>query len=434
MAVFSSSPNDARQAVDLDAKDITRRQFSYEPKERRDESIITADPFEPLAFPYYRLDLTPESKLANNKPRWLASVVPPLRRRRTDMTYFDGPEYISSSAIMARLWQIAADGIPMTAVFPRAQHPITVRQFVDLVDFVRQHHHVAPDEDDDDDSSPPPLEASYEEIDGMPAVRFFCSTPNNTATTLNNKIDKKQQPQQNYNASTIERRIQAWVNRVLVKLQICPFTKSVKYSGQGAGPSVPVASIYYGTSHAQTVSQILADIWRCMDDMLVAGPTNISSILLAAPNFDDRFPLWSGVVFTVLEHSVMAARATDTLGVVCFHPLYQTPDGSSFPGFGHMHSVTRLQRWCNAAADNDNDDNNDNDSLITMTIDRRQAAAGGAWQRRTPHAVINVLRAEQLIAAESLRNTPHLYRDNIRKLLAIADELPNALAHERQLE
>jgi hypothetical protein len=138
---------------------------------------------------------------------------------------------------------------------------------------------------------------------------------------------------------------------------------------------------------------------------------------------------------TVLEHSVMAARATDTLGVVCFHPLYQTPDGSSFPGFGHMHSVTRLQRWCNAAADNDDNNDNDSDSLIATTnIDRRQAAAGGAWQRRTPHAVINVLRAEQLIAAESLRNTPDLYRDNIRKLLAIADELPNALAHERQLE
>lgn len=293
----------------------------------------------------------------------------------------------------------------------------------------------------------------------MPAVRFFrtiitasssstpqqqqqpneMGAPNTTNTTTNNnKIDKKQQqPQQQqhyYNAATIERRIQAWVNRVLVKLQICPFTKSVKYSGQGAGPSVPVAAIYYGTSNAQTVTQILADIWHCMDEMLIAGPTNISSILLAAPNFDHQFPLWSGVVFTVLEHSVLAARATDTLGVVCFHPSYQTPDGSSFPGFGHMHSVARLQRWCNDAADSNHDNNTDNDRHLTTIIDRRQAAAGGAWQRRTPHAVINVLRAEQLIAAESLRNTPHLYRDNIRKLLAIADELPNALAHERQLK
>jgi hypothetical protein len=363
-------------------------QFSDEqkvyPQPHQEESTM-GDPFEPMAFPYWRLDLTPASKLPPSTAlsRWLASLV---ARRRSNVTYFDGKEYISSSSIMARLWRIAADGIPMIAAFPRAQlQAISIRQFVDLLDFLQQH---VPG-----DSS---LTANYEDMDGIPAIRFTAASSSRSSlssTSSTSCSTSSSTNRQHYNAPTIERRIQAWVDRVLVKMQICPFTKSVKYSGQGAGPAVPVA----------------------MDDMLVAGPMNISSILLAAPYFDDHFRLWSGPVFTVLEHSVIAARATADLGVVCFHPLYQTPDGSSFPGFGHMHSVTRLQQWAGLT-------------------DRRLAAAGGAWQRRTPHAVINVLRAEQLVAAESLRNTPDLYRDNIHKLLAIRDELPMALAHERQLE
>jgi hypothetical protein len=44
-------------------------------------------------------------------------------------------------------------------------------------------------------------------------------------------------------------------------------------------------------------------------------------------------------------------------------------------------------------------------------------AAGGAWQQRTPHATINVLRADQLEIAEKRRTTGNLYTDNICKLV-----------------
>jgi hypothetical protein len=359
----------------------------------------TGDPYEPVAFPSFRLDLTPESKLsANVAPKWQRPFLSRLRRR-SNVTYFDNES--SSSSIMATLWRIVAGGTPIVAVFPQAEHAITIRQFVDLLDFC---HQVVPR-----DSS---LQASFETIDGSPAIRFV-------PTTTSLPIVPTYKSKNIINAKTMERRLQAWVNRVLVKLQICPFTKSSKYSGQGVGPTVPVAKIAYHTSHACTVSGVMADAWQAMDDMLVAGPKEISSILLAVPNFDDRFRLWAGPVFTALEHSVIAAQATKTLGVVCFHPQYQTPDGSTFPGFGQMHSVTRLQKWSGGGGE---------------MMDRSLAAAGGAWQRRTPHAVINVLRAEQLVAAEALRNTPQLYKENIQKLLAIADDLPKALAQEQQLK
>jgi hypothetical protein len=64
-----------------------------------------------------------------------------------------------------------------------------------------------------------------------------------------------------------------------------------------------------------------------------------------------------------------------------------------------------------------------------------QVAAGGAWQRRTPHATVNVLRADQLEIAEKKRNSAKLYPKNIAKLLAIGnDQLQQDLNRERNLK
>jgi hypothetical protein len=70
-----------------------------------------------------------------------------------------------------------------------------------------------------------------------------------------------------------------------------------------------------------------------------------------------------------------------------------------------------------------------------------EIAAGGAWQRRTPHATINVLRAEQLEAAEGRRSTGELYGRNIRVLVGKGgggggvglDKLAEDLERERRL-
>mmetsp|Transcript_24486 Transcript_24486/g.32638 ORF Transcript_24486/g.32638 Transcript_24486/m.32638 type:complete len:172 (-) Transcript_24486:55-570(-) len=143
--------------------------------------------------------------------------------------------------------------------------------------------------------------------------------------------------------------------------------------------------------------------------MIDAGPSGrngISSILLAAPTFDTNFPLWAGPVFAMLESGVSATNSEPAIGVVCFHPQYATPDGSSWPGFGHMHSVPRLRKWL--------EERNPN---LSEMLSEEEVAAGGAWQRRTPHAVINVLRAEQLEVAEGRRATGVLYAENIRVLI-----------------
>ena len=141
-----------------------------------------------------------------------------------------------------------------------------------------------------------------------------------------------------------------------------------------------------------------------------SGKQGISSILLAAPAYDHDFDLWSGPVFAMLENGVLACGLEKRVGVVCFHPFYRTPDGSSFPGFGHMHSVPRLKKMVQ-----------EHDPSMKERLTDEEIAAGGAWQRRTPHATINVLRAEQLEAAEGRRVTGKLYAENIRKLVGKPD-------------
>jgi len=236
-----------------------------------------------------------------------------------------------------------------------------------------------------------------------------------------------------------ERRTKAWVKRVLVGLGICPFTKSDVKSGQGLGDmGVPVANIMYSYSEAladggeNDVYLLMADVWGAIFDMISAGPSGkngVSSILLSAPGFDDDFSLWAGPVFAMLESGVGAIEAEEMIGVVCFHPKYVTPDGKSWPGFGHMHSLVRLKKWCNEHT------LQPHSNEIPLTDD--EVAAGGAWQRRTPHAVINVLRAEQLEAAEGRRKTGELYARNVGVLVGKGgiglDDLQSALENERSL-
>jgi hypothetical protein len=171
--------------------------------------------------------------------------------------------------------------------------------------------------------------------------------------------------------------------------------------------------------------------------MIQAGPegkTGVSSILLAAPYYDDDFDLWAGPIFAILEASVVAAGAENDIGVVCFHPRYATPDGSTFPGFGHMHSVPRLAKWWEGYVNSD-PKATDTPEEDKKKLDTDEIAAGGAWQRRTPHATINVLRADQLAVAESRRQSEVLYPKNIERLVIDigSDQLAIDLEKERQM-
>ena len=74
-----------------------------------------------------------------------------------------------------------------------------------------------------------------------------------------------------------------------------------------------------------------------------------------------------------------------------------------------LNNFLGLRSWLQK----DIDDNDTNELLLS----NEDIAAGGAWQRRTPHAIVNVLRADQLEKAEKKRSTKNLYVRNIHVLV-----------------
>ena len=243
----------------------------------------------------------------------------------------------------------------------------------------------------------------------VPTIVFTIrENESNASNNSKNPMNPRKHESQSrlYEESIITSRIQSWVGRVLVNHKVCPFTKSIHKSGQGLSDlGVPVGKIAYHTSQScpSSIFLLMSDTWNAILDMIVAGPSGkkgISSILLASPGFDNYFDLWAGPIFAMLEACVSACNGEKQVGIVCFHPYYKTPDGTSWPGFGHMHSVPRLLQWVKQfqfdkdgkLKDQSSDQQNEDDVLWT----EMDVAAGGAFQRRTPHSVINVLRADQL--------------------------------------
>jgi hypothetical protein len=88
------------------------------------------------------------------------------------------------------------------------------------------------------------LEAHIDDDAPIPTVVLTASTQLNDSTFYT-------ESKSNLTRDIIKARTQDWVGRVLVKLKICPFTKSTTKSGQGLGDlGVPVGKIAYHYSEA----------------------------------------------------------------------------------------------------------------------------------------------------------------------------------------
>jgi hypothetical protein len=392
-------------------------------------------------FPRYRVDLSPALRQDSRSPlvaSLLGGIQSSLNQRQLKQQGYQPVLGLSDLDVFCFLWTKAvelatterssdadrgADGLGLVRLaFPESQ-PQVIRNWLDLLDWIQDF-----ETREGIISVEQRIRASFSLQSDVPCL--VLASP----TTLHVP------PAQTFSAEVTDNQTRSWVQRVLVDLSICPFTKSKKFSGQGlADVGVPVGRIAYRTSSASSLLPLLRDTWQAIQQMIHAGPkgrSGVSSILLAAPAYNSFFDVWSGPVFGVLEASVVACRMESQVGVVCFHPQYATPDGTTFPGFGHMHSLPRLQQWFRECTRPTKTSAKESDAqdLAAVDLSPEQIAAGGAWQRRTPHATINVLRADQLQAAESRRNTPQMYTRNIQTLMQLGnDRLQADLEKDQQL-
>lgn len=226
-------------------------------------------------------------------------------------------------------------------------------------------------------------------------------------------------PPATVDASAARSRTRSWVARALVGLNTCPFTASADSAAAGLEfAGIAAAPILYAESGARDVPGLAGDFWEAAGRMLERGQEGCAGVVLSAPAFDGDWETWHAKVFPVLEESLLAAGLGRELGIVCFHPSYETP-GLEFlrrHRFGHMHHASKLLRWVDAAPDA-----RELREALAKAGGKGGAEAGAKWaggyQRRSPHAMINVLWAGQLEAAEGVRESEGLYVRNLRRLL-----------------
>ena len=108
---------------------------------------------------------------------------------------------------------------------------------------------------------------------------------------------------------------------------------------------------------------------------------------------------------------------------MCFHPHYSTPDEAWLARhrFGHMYSPRKLREYVAL-----------HDDELAASVTDEELLWAGSYQRRSPHAMINVLWARHLEQAEQKRKSSLLYTRNLRRALGEGREvLELASAEER---
>ena len=198
-------------------------------------------------------------------------------------------------------------------------------------------------------------------------------------------------------------KIKEWVSVNLVERNLCPYTASPTISSTKLA-KYPPGRIIYGVSPPSSSSiLVLRDQLSMIVEMLETGDgknnadlkkmSGVSSILHSSPCYDDDFQGWCEL-FNLLPAVLELCSLEKDICVVNFHPLYTLPQ--RFVGFGHMHTLSKLKRWINATPEPTDED----------------VRASGEFQRRMPHATLNVLWAKHMEEGESERDSSELYTNN----------------------
>jgi len=104
----------------------------------------------------------------------------------------------------------------------------------------------------------------------------------------------------------------AWVEHVVIGLNLCPFAKPVHTKGQ----------IYYLLSHARDETALAADLRRSLQNLIAASPDKMDTCLLIHPWVLSDFFDYNNFLDTADE----ILDASDLIGVLqiaSFHPNYQ---------------------------------------------------------------------------------------------------------------
>ena len=174
----------------------------------------------------------------------------------------------------------------------------------------------------------------------------------------------------------IEKLSKDWVAKICSDMGVCPFTSGASMAGLPMGP------VYYTTDRSTSFEDMYARYWEEVVRVESQPESDLSTTLLITPKFCmdnvEIFENWS----TTLTQPLAALGIEDMIQLVFFHPHWSFRDGGERGGEG----------------------------------------AAANYARRSPWPMINILRTNQVRAAQRGIPTGLVYKQNESTLSGIGVE------------
>ena len=190
--------------------------------------------------------------------------------------------------------------------------------------------------------------------------------------------------------------LKSFINRVVVNLEACPYTKSVDISAVGLEQrGITPGPVGYRFSPTTDACMTMSVFWNCICEMMGQPDENLSSIMLSLPGVGseedgtDAHNRFAAVVELVGRYLCLF-RGDAAFGLVHFHPNYDRSliNPVNGPSYGHLPPISWLRAILKMGG---------HEAKAETLSDEELALSN--YQRRAPHTAINILRMNQVNAA-----------------------------------
>eukprot|EP00310_Coccolithus_braarudii_P017854 CAMPEP_0183354278 /NCGR_PEP_ID=MMETSP0164_2-20130417/37216_1 /TAXON_ID=221442 /ORGANISM="Coccolithus pelagicus ssp braarudi, Strain PLY182g" /LENGTH=415 /DNA_ID=CAMNT_0025527133 /DNA_START=15 /DNA_END=1262 /DNA_ORIENTATION=+ len=168
-----------------------------------------------------------------------------------------------------------------------------------------------------------------------------------------------------------------WVDALIVRMRVCPFSSSVERAG------LPAGAVSYPISRATTVEQVYQAFWEQVELLAHTDERQLSTVLLVVPDFAVGSADGYDAFASTLNEALTSMQFEKQLQLVFFHPEYTFRDGKQRVG-GEGEAAN--------------------------------------FARRSPYPMINLLRTPQVRSAQKGIPTGSVYETNERNLLSVGPE------------
>jgi hypothetical protein len=167
-----------------------------------------------------------------------------------------------------------------------------------------------------------------------------------------------------------------WVDKICSDMGVCPFSKGSDLAG------LPIGPVYYAVDRSTSMEDMYARYWREVVRVEEQDESDLSTTLLIGPEFCmDNVEIFENFS-TTLTQPLSALGVEDLIQLVFFHPHWSFRDGGERGGEG----------------------------------------AAANYARRSPWPMINILRTNQVRAAQKGIPTGLVYKQNEKTLSGIGVE------------